>query len=211
MLSNAVLNVNCVMPSSPGMTSVVAVILQQDVLQTEREVDGWYLPVREAQIEGAAPEIRAVPPSVSLGVKDSLESPSLQGPPGLQGGVQGEVVGEGAVESEATALLQNTEVGRVSAGHRPLPHCEQHLLGAQHGPVLPGEVAAIQTTVLGLSSSDFQLSSAQYPQSRLYRRPQEGPIEEPVNGGWCQGIIWLYWWYKELSPPVRVSASHSKR
>ena len=87
-------------------------------------------------------------PLISLGVEDSLETPLVHCPPGLQGGVEGEVVGEGAAESEAAAVLENTEVGRLSPGQGPLSHCQQHLLGAQHGPVLPGEVAAVQTTVL---------------------------------------------------------------
>ena len=87
-------------------------------------------------------------PLISFGVEDSLETPLVHCPPGLQGGVEGEVVGEGAAESQTAAVLEDTEVGRLSPGQGPLPHCQQHLLGAQHGPVLPGEVAAVQTTLL---------------------------------------------------------------
>ena len=165
------------------MTGIVPVILQQNIVQAEREVDGRYLPVGEAQIHSAAPQLRAVSPLVSLGVEDSLETSLGQGPPGLQGGVEGEIVGEGAAESEAATLLQHSDVGRVSAGHCPLSHCEQHLLRAPHGPVLPGEVAAIHTTLLRLSTEYLQLSPAQYPQPGLLRRPKKCPIEEPVNSG----------------------------
>ena len=87
-------------------------------------------------------------PLISLGVEDSLETPLVHCPPGLQGGVEGEVVGEGAAESERAAVLEDTDVSRLSPAHCPLPHCEQLLLRAHHPPVPPGEVAAVQTTVL---------------------------------------------------------------
>ena len=87
-------------------------------------------------------------PLISLGVEDSLETPLVHCPPGLQGGVEGEVVGEGAAESERAAVLEDTDVSRLSPAHCPLPYCEQLLLRAHHPPVPPGEVAAVQTTVL---------------------------------------------------------------
>ena len=89
-----------------------------------------------------------MPPLISLGVEDSLETPLVHCPPGLQGGVEGEVVGEGATESERAAVLEDTDVSRLSPAHCSLPHCEQLLLRALHPPVPPGEVAAVQTTVL---------------------------------------------------------------
>ena len=70
----------------------------------------------------ASPELTGLQPAGLAGEQESLRPPPPQGPPGLQGGVQGEVVGEGAVEAEPAAVLQDCDVGRVSGGQAPLPH-----------------------------------------------------------------------------------------